>query len=264
MQSDNGGVFESEDYLDCLLRLNIIRLEIPSESPSANGKVERFFKTIQDGLIQRLNGFSDQINGLASARKSAIPWPILPRLVSQYMAKYHSDVHSSLQVSPWEAWHERLADARGLGVLFEDVINATMVRMNVQVQRDGVHLDDGNTYTAPCLTGHVDDKVTVRVSPEKPYDLVEAYIEGRLLGELQNIALSTEIADTIKTFRVERTIELNRLAKILNSMAPTVLPDPTIAPPGAIAIPADKVTVETPPSEPPLAEIPIVRTEEQS
>ncbi len=264
IQSDNGGVFESEDYADCLLRLNIIRHEIPTESPSANGKVERFFRTIQDGLVRRLNGFSDQINGLASARESAIPWPVLPRLVSQYMAKYHSDIHSSLKMSPWEAWHHLLADAKGLGVVAEDVINATMVRMPAQVQRDGVHLDDGNTYTDPCLTGLVDETITVRVSPDKPYDYVEAYIEGRYLGVLTNIAHSTEIADTIKTFRVERTIELHRLAKILKSMAPAVLPDPTIAPPGAMEIPASEIKVEAPAAEPPLAEIPVVRTEEQS
>jgi len=264
IQSDNGGVFESEDYADCLLRLNIIRHEIPTESPSANGKVERFFKTIQDGLIKRLNGFSDQIGGLASARESAIPWPVLPRLVSQYMAKYHSDIHSSLKTSPWEAWHERLADAKGLGVVHEDVINATMVRMPAQVQRDGVHLDDGNTYTDPCLTGLVDETITVRVSPDKPYDYVEAYIEGRYLGVLHNIAHSPEIADQIKEFRVQRTIELHRLAKILKSMAPAVLPDPTVAPPGAMEVPVTEIKVETPASEPPLAEIPTVRTEEQS
>jgi putative transposase len=264
IMSDNGGVFESEDYADCLLRLNIIRHEIPTESPSANGKVERFFKTIQDGLIKRLNGFSDQINGLAAARESAIPWPVLPRLVSQYMAKYHSDVHSSLKMSPWESWHERLADAKGLGVVHEDVINATMVRMPAQVQRDGVHLDDGNTYTDPCLTGLVDETVTVRVSPDKPYDYVEAYIEGRFLGVLHNIAHSTEIAGQIKEFRVQRTIELHRLAKILKGMAPAVLPDPTVAPPGAVEIRANEIKVEMSPSEPPLAEIPVVRTEEQS
>ncbi len=178
------------------------------------------------------------------------------------MAKYHSDIHSSLKMSPWEAWHERLADAKGLGVVAEDVINATMIRMDAQVQRDGVHLDDGNTYTDPCLTGIVDETITVRVSPDKPYDYVEAYIEGRSLGVLHNIAHSTEIADTIKTFRVERTIELHRLAKILKSMAPAVLPDPTVAPPGAMEIPASEIKVETPPVEPPLAEIPVARTEE--
>ena len=114
------------------------------------------------------------------------------------------------------------------------------------------------------MTGLVDETVTVRVSPDKPYDYVEAYIEGRYLGVLTNIAHSSEIADTIKTFRVERTIELHRLAKILKSMAPDVLPDPTIAPPGAMEIPEGEIKVEAPPSEPPLAEIPTVRTEEQS
>jgi putative transposase len=264
IQSDNGGVFESEDYADCLLRMNIIRHEIPSESPSANGKVERFFRTIQDGLIRRLDGFSDQIGGLAAARESAIPWPVLPRLVSQYMAKYHSDVHSFLKMSPWVAWHDRLADAKGLGVVLADVVNATMFRMDAPVQRDGVHLDDGNTYSDACLTGYVDKTITVRVQPDKPYDYVEAYIEGRFLGVLQNIAHNPELADQIKAFRVQRTIDLQHLSKILSSMAPTVLPDPTIAPPGALAIPSGEIKVEAPPAEKPLAEIPVVQVEQSS
>ncbi len=264
IQSDNGGIFESGDYADCLLRLNIIRCEIPSESPSANGKVERYFRTMQDGLIKRLAGFSDQIDGLASARESAIPWPVLPRVVSQYIAKYHADLHSSIKTSPWEAWHDRLADAKGLGFVNADVINATMVRVEALVQRDGVHLDDGNTYCDGCLTGYVDDRIIVRIPPEKPYDHVEAYIAGRFLGLLQNIQHSPEIADQIKEFRVQRTIDLQRLTKILSTMAPGVLPDPAIAPPGAVNdAPADPV-LETPPPEQPLAEIPSVQTEQPS
>jgi putative transposase len=264
IQSDNGGIFESADYGDCLLRLNIIRHEIPNESPSANGKVERWFRTIQDGLIRRLDGFSDQVGGLAAARKSAVPWPVLPRVVSQYLVKYHSDLHKGIKTSPWEAWNDRLADAKGLGVVYEDVIKATMVRHEVQVQRDGVHLDDGNIYSDPCLTGYVDETITVRVSPDQPYDHVEAYIEKRFLGVLHNIHHSPEIADQIKEFRVQRTVELNRLSKILSSMAPAVLPNPTIAPPGAVATPPGEIQVEQPPAEQPLSEIPVVQTEQSS
>jgi hypothetical protein len=229
--------------------------------------VERFYRTIQDGLVSQLAGFSDQHDGLKSAKKSAIPWPVLPRLVSQYFAHYHAKIHSELHSSPWEAWHDKLALAKGLLFNAEEVVNTAMVRRDVPVHRKGVHLDDGNLYTGPELTGLVDSTITVRISPEKPYDRVEAYLKDRFLGLLHNARHSPEIAQQIKDFRLQCTIELQSLSKILKSMTASVLPSPSEAPPGCVEPPADQSPqpVVSPNSIPtpdaPLAEIPIVQLE---
>jgi putative transposase len=263
IQSDNGGIFESEDYADCLIRLKIVRQEIPGKSPSANGKVERFFETIQDGIIRRLHGHSDQFDGLASAKKKATPWDPLIRTISHFMGTYHSRVHSELKTSPWEAWHDRQEIARGLGFSMADVLDATMVRLQAQVQRDGVHLPDKNTYSDPCLTGLVDKTITVRVSPDRPYDRVEAYREGKFLGLLGNIHHTPEVAQQIKESRVERSIELHGLKKIVNTMAESVLPPADAAPPAYIVDPLPALSPVAAPTqvEPPLSEIPVLKAE---
>src|SRR5690606_31751217 len=47
IQSDNGTIFKSGDFLDTLLRLGIERVPTENDCPSDNGKIERFFKTAE-------------------------------------------------------------------------------------------------------------------------------------------------------------------------------------------------------------------------
>ena len=233
LQSDNGGVFISHDYQQALIRAGIAKLPIPKSCPQKNGKIERWFGTAATGLWATLDGYADQHQALRDAGKFAIPWPILPRLVSNYLADYHSSAHSELHgKSPWEVWHDRLGTARGLQPDRNAIIRAMMVSSPHTVGTTGIRLRDGNEYQGKCLEGFVGKTVTVRTPPDRSFDIVEAYHSDRYLGDLTDANASPELAEELADLRKGRKVELYSLRKYLRGMGEQMLENPEDCPPG--------------------------------
>ncbi len=229
IQSDNGSIFISTDYLDALLRLQVERAWIPVECPSEDGKIERWFRTCKGQLATRLIGYSKQHQGLAKAKQGAIPWPLMQNLLNKYLVEYHINKHTSLGLTPWEAWHDRLADAHGLDFDPEEVFEACKLRKEVKVQRDGVELLPGRHYHAPQLAGLVDETITLRLPPEGPGKTVAAYYKGEFLADLRCVEANPELAQQINAARHDRIIELQSLRENLIATAKKILPMPPLA-----------------------------------
>ncbi|MDD2710592.1 MAG: DDE-type integrase/transposase/recombinase [Verrucomicrobiae bacterium] len=246
IQSDNGQVYEATDFLEALLRLNIEKVSIPNQCPSANGKIERWFETCKVQLLQSLAGFTGQHAALAKAKKCAIPWPLLPKLVEKYLLQYHLATHSSLGMSPWEAWHNKLADAKGLNFVSQDVVDAIKIRREMTVERDGVELSPGRHYHSAKLAGLVGETVTLRIPPEGPLngDPVEAYHKGDFIDHLRCVEANPSLARQIGEARLERVIELQRLRKTLRETADGLIPKAASEVGGGPSMP---VIPETPP-----------------
>jgi transposase InsO family protein len=245
---DNAKIFKGDAW-QSLVSLGVEPFLIGNDSPEQNGKQERWFKTLQTRLISHLVGFADQYRGKEKARKCCIPYPLLQKLIDDFILEYHLTEHSALGMTPWEAWHRGLANARGLLIPTTEIDRCLRVSREVKVSAEGVQVDN-RKFTGTCLEGRVGDTLTVRVPPEGPKDSVAVYDHGLLLGDAVE-HISTELAQEISTTRLERTIAIDRLAKRIREkngqMPPTPVPE-SPAPKtedAAISVPAALPPVDT-------------------
>lgn len=220
---DNAKIFKGDAW-QSLVMLGVEPFYIENDSPEQNGKQERWFRTLQTRLISHLVGFSDQYRGKDKAKKCCIPYPLLQKLIDDFILEYHLTEHSSLGMTPWEAWHRGLADARGLLIPTDEIDRCLRVSREVKVSAEGVQVDN-RKFTGPCLEGRVNDTVTVRVPPEGPKDSVAVYDHGLFLGDAVE-HISTELAEEISTTRLERTIAIDRLAKSIREKNGQLPPAP--------------------------------------
>lgn len=255
IQTDNGSIFKSGDVLDMFLRLGIERVPTENDCPSDNGKIERFFKTVEMQLLSRLSSYAHQHNGLAEAKRNPIPWPMMQKLVDKFLGDYHLRNHSSLGKSPWEAWHDGLDTAHGLSLDVAGVIDACKIRAEKTVERDGIEMGPGRHLSAPELAGLVGEKVTLRLLPEGGDNEADCYYRGEKVAILRVVERDGELADSIKAARLDRAKELSRLRKSLLKTAnrmlgqtPQSLPSevPIILPPQEKAAETDDEPLDVP------------------
>jgi hypothetical protein len=229
---DNHKVFKGDAW-QSLMALGPEPCFINNDSPEQNGKQERWFRTLQTKLISHLEGFADQHQGKDKAKKKCIPYPLLQKLVDDFVLEYHLTEHSTLEMTPWEAWHRGMADAHGLLVAASDIDRCLRVSREVKVTPEGVQIDN-RKYIGTCLEGRVDQTLTVRFAPEGPRDTVSVFDHGVDLGDASE-HISTELAAEITSTRLERTIEIARLAKRIRErheqMPPVKVPEsPAVKP----------------------------------
>ena len=211
-QSDNGGVFVGTQLTEAAQRTGFIVDPIAIGQPEENGKIERFFGTFSRGFLARLEGYADQSSGKAKAERGVIPYPVLERLAWNYLIEYSATVHSEINSTPWEKWHELVGASANRLFPRKHIADGMRVMLEADVTREGVSID-GRYYNGSCLNGFVKRKVSVLVTPQECDQTVPAYYKGKLLGTLR---LATKVADEINSGRFPRA---KRLIKFRKDMA---------------------------------------------
>lgn len=252
LSMDNSKVFVGDAW-QSLVQLGVEPAPITNDSPEENGKQERWFRTLQTRLISHLDGFADMHRGKAQAAKKCIPYPLLQKLIDDFMLEYHLTEHRELKMTPWEYWHRGLADAHGLLVPTAEIDRCLRISRDVQVSPEGLHVDT-RRFIGPFLEGRVNDSLTVRIPPEGPKDSVAVFDHGLYLGDALEY-ISAELAQEISTTRLDRTIAIDRLAKAIrekNDQAPPA-PAPALPRPKAndemITMPPAPSPVDNAPAE---------------
>jgi putative transposase len=252
IRTDHGYIYESGDFLEALLRLDVVWDPAPQACPGANGRIERWFQTFSNGLLTTLRGYSDQFRGLSKAKELALPESALPGLIQKYVIRYNHTVHSEIGCTPFERWMERMGTVHGLAVPPEIVEQAIRVRQEATVERDGVHLY-GLHFMSEELVGLVGEKVIVRVPIDATATEVECFgRSGGRIGVLRPVDHDRDLAAQINAARLGRTIEIQSLAKTLREIAghapapepekqPSILPDTVLETP---IRPAPKLSIE--------------------
>jgi len=111
--TDNGMDLHSAAFRDICLELGIQLLYCPAKKPEYKGSVERFFRTISEGLIHRLPGtvFSNvtQRGDYPSEELAAIDLKTLMHLLTKWVVEvYHCSKHRALGMTPLEKWYESI------------------------------------------------------------------------------------------------------------------------------------------------------------
>ncbi len=243
---DNHKVYKGDAW-QSLMDLGVEPFFINNDSPEQNGKQERWFQTLQTKLISHLEGFADQHRGMDKAKKKCIPYPLLQKLIDDFVLEYHLSEHSSLGMTPWEAWHRGLADAHGLLVEASEVDRCLRVSREVMVSTEGVQVNN-RKFIGTCLEGRVEQTVTVRFPPEGPNDSVDIYDHQLPLGRAYE-HISAELAQEISTGRLERTIAIDQLAKRIKEMNAETPPAPVPETPAPKPV-TEEITVPETPNQP--------------
>ncbi|MDX6765608.1 MAG: DDE-type integrase/transposase/recombinase [Candidatus Methylacidiphilales bacterium] len=224
LRSDHGSVYESTDFLDTLLRLDVIWDPAPKSCPSANGKIERWFQTFTNGLITTLQGHANQFRGLSRAKESALPSTHFEKLVWDYIRRYNHTRHSSIGCTPFERWVNHLGDAKGLNIDASEISLAIRVRKEMTVERDGIALW-GRHFSSEALVGLVGEKVIVRLPVEGTAENIECYtLSGTLIGLLTPVEGDSDLAARINSERLSRTHAIHDLARVLREQSPGLRP----------------------------------------
>lgn len=193
IQPDCGKDFLSNAVAASLAFLGIIRDEDPPYYPQRKGRVERLFRTINDGCLRILPGHHRAVGVSMTAAEKHVAVLLtrqqLAKEIERFIVEdYHMREHSETGRKPTELWEEtvrlRMPEA-------EDALDAMLLKSDKarRVRNTGVdfHLtgkgkkeDRGGRYWAPELVYHAMSEVRLRYNPE---DLQSVLVYCAATGE---------------------------------------------------------------------------------
>ena len=162
--TDHGSDFTSKrmEQVAADLKMQLI-FSLPGR-PRGRGKIERFFRTVNETFLAAIPGFNNR----------SVATPIsLPRLTEMFHAwlleQYLVQTHSELGCSPQEKWEQGGFLPRQAESLEQlDLLLFTVPKVR-KVHQDGIHYQ-GLRYIEPTLAAFVGESVTIRYDPR---DLAE-------------------------------------------------------------------------------------------
>lgn len=177
IQSDHGKDFMSDAVISIMARLGIKPDPIPPHYPNCDGKIERWFETLEE-FLRILPGHKDAIGySIGAARKHInilLTIPQLRREIEWWIVEdYHQRVHSETNRKPAELWEETVClmmpvdeDAFNLCLLKDDKVR-TVRNTGVKFSLPGTSSEfRKDRYWAPVLTFYARRKVRVCYNPE--------------------------------------------------------------------------------------------------
>ena len=121
--TDNGACYKSKHLAFVCANLGIHLIHSPPGKPRGRGKVERFFRTVRDGFLEGDTPPAHTLDGLNLAFK-------------EWLASYHTGIHSSLSASPLQ---KRLSQESACKPIPETIDIEPLFRMKRRVK---VYLDN--------------------------------------------------------------------------------------------------------------------------
>lgn len=212
--TDHGSDFTSQhlEQVAIDLRINLIFSRIGV--PRGRGKIERFFLTVNQLLLESLPGYI----GNKNASNLLTIQEFKDKLHYFLIEDYNHKIHSSLNVTPIEKWNSdiflpNMPDS--LETLDMLLLESSKTR---KVHSDGIHFQ-GIRYTNPNLIAYVGESVLIRYNPS---DLVEIriYYKNQFLCNAISPELSSYSVDLqdLVSARNKRKRNLKKQIQSLNSI----------------------------------------------
>jgi putative transposase len=183
---DHGSDFTSRHLEQVAADLHIQRIHSTVGRPQGRGKIERFFRTVNQLLLATLPGYTPQGRPVTAPRLSLSD---LDQQLRGFMIDYNHRPHSETRQAPQDRWTAggfvpRMPDS--LEAL--DLLLVTVAKPRV-VHRDGIRFQ-GQRYIDTALAGYVGEPVTIRYDPR---DIAEIRVFHH--DQLIATAISPELAD---------------------------------------------------------------------
>ena len=165
--SDNGSDFKSKHIKRVAIDLKMQLVNSIPDKPRGRGRVERFFRTVNQLLLMNLSGYTPPRTTFPKATMTLEEF--VPLFEIFLIEQYHNRVHSAIGMPPLVRWSKsgflpRLPES--LEQL--DFLLLTVAKPRV-VRRDGIHFKTFR-YMDITLAAFVGESVTIRFDPR---DLAE-------------------------------------------------------------------------------------------
>lgn len=165
---DRGLDFLSDLMTESTLRMNIVPVALPAYSPELKAPVERFFGTFKRGCLAVLPGYTDSGKDLRDElllAGKALPELALVAEIKTWMDAYNaSHVHSTLQMTPLQAWQADLTPLRFAtdAQLWENFL----ISNKATVGKPGIRFKKHNYLDVEAkLNGYIGQKLEIRHLP---------------------------------------------------------------------------------------------------
>jgi transposase InsO family protein len=194
-QSDRGKDFLSRAVTSTLGQLKVNPDPGPAHYPNDNGKVERWFETLDTGCLRILPGHMDAIGtSEGAAAKRVNEFLTVPQLTAEIERwideEYHRHKHSETGRKPAELWEETVRlrmpeQPDDLNLLFlKDDVERTVRNTGIRITMDGVK----RIYWSPTLMYHFQERVRIAYNPEDAESvLVYCAATGKYICEAFNM-----------------------------------------------------------------------------
>lgn len=195
--TDHGPDFTSKHLEQVAADLPMELIFSKVKVPRGRGKVERFFRTVSELLLQDLPGYAPEGTTGVEA-KLGLP-AFEQRFRDWLLSDYHHRYHSEIKCTPVERWERGGFLPRMPASLEQLDLLLLTVRKTRKVQQDGIRFE-GYRYMDPTLAGYVKEEVVIRYDPA---DLAEIHVfyQDRFLCR----AICTELSgETVSLKEIEK------------------------------------------------------------
>ncbi len=193
---DNGKIFISEQFKLICARLGIRLKYATPFNCSGKGKIERYWKTVQDSFIPEVK--KHKIKSLSELNDLYFAWK---------KTEYDNKIHSSIGMTPKERWD--MSINAGTKLRFFSPVELEEIFLHAEerfVNKYGVISFEGNTYQAPAeLIGKT---VVVRYNPFH-IDYLHVYFKDKYFGTARIIDSKTQKHKSVETIPEESGYESN-------------------------------------------------------
>lgn len=160
--TDHGPDFTSKHMEQVAADLPMELIFSKVKVPRGHAKVERFFRTVNELLLQDLPGYAPEGSTGVEA-KLTLP-AFEQRFRNWLLSNYHHRVHSEIKCAPASRWEKGGFVPRMPTTLSQLDLLLLTVRKTRRVQQDGIRFE-GYRYIDTTLAGYVREDMLIRYDP---------------------------------------------------------------------------------------------------
>jgi putative transposase len=200
--SDHGSDFTSQHMEQVAADLPMELIFSQVSIPRGRGKIERFFRSVDQLLLQDLPGYAPKGSTGVKATLTLAAFEL--RFRTWLLEDYHQRIHEETKCKPAERWEAGGFVPRMPRSLEElDLLLLTVAKTR-HVQQDGIRFQ-GYRYMDPTLAGYVKEEVVIRYDPADLAVIRVFYQEQFLCRAIcQELAGQTVSLREIEKARTER------------------------------------------------------------
>jgi len=172
---DNGSTFVSNQTKRIVETLGIYIIHSKPYRPQGRGKIERFFRTVRQSFLRLID--PGDIQSLEE----------LNMLFSNWLeTEYHRKIHSSLGVTPLEAWLSKCERIKRMDP-FIDIDEMFQHKTTRRVYKDSIVSVNGIAFEVPSVL--IGRRVDITYDPTPPLNRITVRYDGKDYGEARPVDL---------------------------------------------------------------------------